>query len=110
VEAVAQYATISASLTAHHPLCHAAMMIVLATAPPERQDEMLDIALDCDLIPKITAYHDEVPVYDMEIFGRAAGLTDEESEQVLDEIMEMRRAAGLSSCICPDDAQLQMVQ
>jgi len=112
IAAVAQYARLSALLPANHPLCHAATIIVIQTVPLERQGELLPIAIELGLIPIPTVYDSEsgMGVYQMEKWGREAGLTDEEMSVAFDEIMRMRTAAGLKECILPYDAELLMMQ
>lgn len=102
-EAMLQYVRISERLGDDHPEVMKALTKALSLSPDWFRDEMYAKAKKMGLIPEPVGYLDNGdPVYSLESVAKAHGISIEEAEQSMDEMLSDRAELGLSSEVITD--------
>ena len=110
-KAFMRYEQMTKVLSVDNPLLFYCIMTVIETAPVDRQAELLRLAIKENLIPVPTGYTESgMPVYRMADLGTRAGMSDEEAQQTLEEILRVRVEDGLGEGFLTDGSNMMLVQ
>ncbi|QBQ54975.1 hypothetical protein [Nitrosococcus wardiae] len=95
-KAMDEHLTLVEKLGDDHPEAMWAMWRVMELAPQELQDSMMAKAKAVGLIPeKPDGYFDNKPVYRLENIAKRLGMTPQEAEVAIYQMIAERQAAGL---------------
>lgn len=82
----------------HHPITEQALILTMHYTPEHIKAEMHQKAKELNLLPPVTGYTDDgEPVYSLEDIAKHFGISFEEAEQHLLQMMDNRQKVGLSS-------------
>lgn len=86
-----------------HPETKRAMLVAMELAPDEIQAQLTAKAKELDLIPEAMGYlADGSPMFSLHDMAKKLGMSTEEAESALKEIMAEREALGLPSEVLID--------
>lgn len=81
-----------------HPITEQALMLTLHYTPESIKEEMHQKAKELNLLPPVSGYTDEgEPMYRLEDIAKHFGISFEEAEQKLLNMMNNRQQVGLSN-------------
>ena len=82
----------------HHPITEQAFMLTLHYTPEHIKAVMDAKAKELNLLPPVSGYtHDGEPMYRLEDIAKHLGMSFEEAEQNLLQMMDNRQQVGLSN-------------
>lgn len=82
----------------HHPITEQALMLTMHYTPEHIKEEMHQKAKELNLLPPVSGYTDDgEPMYCLEDIAKHFGITFEEAEQRLLQMMDNRQKVGLSN-------------
>lgn len=82
----------------HHPITEQALMLTMHYTPEHIKEEMHQKAKELNLLPPPSGYTDDgEPMYCLEDIAKHFGITFEEAEQRLLQMMDNRQQVGLSN-------------
>ena len=82
----------------HHPNTEQAFMLVLHHMPEHVKAEMNAKAKELNLLPPVSGYTDDgVPICTVEDIAKHLGMSPDETEQHIFQMMDTRQKAGLSN-------------
>lgn len=94
--AFARYNQLSSTLGHDHEITKDAFTVLFSLAPEEYVDEAYKIAVEMDLLPEAEGYlEDGSPMYKLDDIAAKIGITIEEAEQSMNEMLAVRVEAGL---------------
>jgi len=94
--ALARYTHLEKTLGHDHDITRAAFTVLFSLAPDEYVEEAHKIAVEMDLLPDATGYlADGTPMFSLNAIAAKLGLSNEDAEQSLFDLMNARRDAGL---------------
>jgi hypothetical protein len=94
--ALKRYSHLSETLGAEHDITKDAFTVLFSLAPDEYIDEAHKIAIEMDLLPEASGYLvDGSPMYKLDDIAAKHGVTIEEAEQSMHEMLAARVEAGL---------------
>lgn len=94
--ALARYSHLSKTLGHDHDITKDAFTVLFSLAPEEYIDEAHKIAVEMDLLPEASGYlEDGSPMYKLNDIAAKNGVTIEEAEQSMHEMLAVRVEAGL---------------
>lgn len=94
--ALARYTHLEKTLGGDHDISRAAFIVLFSLAPDEYVEEAHKIAVDMDLLPDAHGYlADGSPMYRLDDIAAKHGITIEEAEQSMREMLAAKAAAGL---------------
>ena len=92
------YKAMLAQYGEHHPITEQALILTMHYTPEHIKVEMDAKAKELNLLPPVTGYTDDgEPVYSLEGIAKHFGISFEEAEQHLLQMMDNRQKVGLSS-------------
>lgn len=92
------YKAMLAQYGEHHPITEQALILTMHYTPEHIKVEMDAKAKELNLLPPVTGYTDDgEPVYSLEDIAKHFGISFEEAEQHLLQMMDNRQKVGLSS-------------
>lgn len=81
----------------HHPITEQALMLTMHYTPEHIKEEMHQKAKELNLLPPPSGYTDDgEPMYRLEDIAKHFGISPEEAEQQLLQMMSNRQQVGLS--------------
>lgn len=102
-QAMQEYVAISKRLGDDHIEAKKSLTKALSLAPDWFADEMHTKAKEMGLIPEATGYLDNGdPVYSLESIAKAHGISVEEAEQHMNEMLKHRTELGLPDTVITD--------
>ena len=82
----------------HHPITEQALMLTMHYTPEHIKEEMHQKAKELNLLPPPSGYTDDgEPMYRLKDIAKHFGITFEEAEQRLLQMMDNRQQVGLSN-------------
>ena len=82
----------------HHPITEQALILTMHYTPEHIKEEMHQKAKELNLLPPPSGYTDEGdPMYSLEDIAKHFGISFEEAEQRLLQMMDNRQKVGLSN-------------
>ena len=82
----------------HHPITEQALMLTMHYTPEHIKEEMHQKAKELNLLPPPSGYTDDgEPLYQLEDIAKHFGISFEEAEQRLLQMMDNRQQVGLSN-------------
>ena len=82
----------------HHPITEQALILTMHYTPEHIKEEMHQKAKELNLLPPPSGYTDEGdPMYSLEDIAKHFGISFEEAEQRLVQMMDNRQKVGLSN-------------
>ena len=82
----------------HHPITEQALILTMHYTPEHIKEEMHQKAKELNLLPPPSGYTDDgEPMYQLEDIAKHFGITLEEAEQRLLQMMDNRQQVGLSN-------------
>ena len=97
-KAFAHYKAMREQYGEHHPITEQALMLTLHYTPEHIKAEMHQKAKELNLLPPVSGYTDDgEPMYQLEDITKHFGITFEEAEQRLLQMMDNRQQVGLSN-------------
>ncbi|MEB3766375.1 hypothetical protein [Acinetobacter sp. MD2] len=82
----------------HHPITEQALFLTMYYTPEHIKEEMHQKAKELNLLPKPTGYTDDgEPMFSLDDIAKHFGISVEEAEQKLLQMMDNRTAVGLSN-------------
>ena len=82
----------------HHPITEQALILTMHYTPEHIKEEMHQKAKELNLLPPPSGYTDDgEPMYQLEDIAKHFGITFEEAEQRLLQMMDNRQQVGLSN-------------
>ena len=82
----------------HHPITEQAFILTMHYTPEHIKEEMHQKAKELNLLPPPSGYTDDgEPMYSLEDIAKHFGISFEEAEQRLLQMMDNRQKAGLSN-------------
>ena len=82
----------------HHPITEQALILTMHYTPEHIKEEMHQKAKELNLLPPPSGYTDEGdPMYSLEDIAKHFGISFEEAEQHLLQMMDNRQQVGLSN-------------
>ena len=82
----------------HHPITEQALMLTMHYTPEHIKEEMHQKAKELNLLPPPSGYTDDgEPMYQLEDIAKHFGISFEEAEQRLLQMMDNRQQVGLSN-------------
>ena len=82
----------------HHPITEQALILTMHYTPEHIKEEMHQKAKELNLLPPPSGYTDEGdPMYSLEDIAKHFGISFEEAEQRLLQMMDNRQRVGLSN-------------
>ena len=92
------YKAMLAQYGEHHPITEQALMLTMHYTPEHIKKEMDAKAKELNLLPPPSGYTDDgEPMYQLEDIAKHFGISFEEAEQQLLQMMDNRNAVGLSN-------------
>ena len=92
------YKAMLAQYGEHHPITEQALTLTLHYTPKHIKEEMHQKAKELNLLPPPSGYTDDgEPMYCLEDIAKHFGITFEEAEQRLLQMMDNRQQVGLSN-------------
>jgi len=92
------YKAMLAQYGEHHPITEQALILTMHYTPEHIKAEMHQKAKELDLLPPVSGYSDDGdPMYTLEDIAKHFGISFEEAEQRLLEMMDNRKKVGLSN-------------
>ncbi len=92
------YKAMLAQYGEHHPITEQALMLTMHYTPEHIKQEMHQKAKELNLLPPPSGYTDEgEPMYSLEDIAKHFGISFEEAEQQLLQMMNNRQQVGLSN-------------
>lgn len=92
------YKAMLAQYGEHHPITEQALILTMHYTPEHIKVEMDAKAKELNLLPPVTGYTDDgEAVYSLEDIAKHFGISFEEAEQHLLQMMDNRQKVGLSS-------------
>ena len=92
------YKAMLAQYGEHHPITEQALMLTMHYTPEHIKEEMHQKAKELNLLPPPSGYTDEgEPMYSLEDIAKHFGISFEEAEQQLLQMMDNRQQVGLSN-------------
>lgn len=92
------YKAMLAQYGEHHPITEQALILTMHYTPEHIKAEMHQKAKELDLLPPVSGYSDDGdPMYTLEDIAKHFGISFEEAEQRLLEMMDNRQKVGLSN-------------
>lgn len=92
------YKAMLAQYGEHHPITEQALILTMHYTPEHIKVEMDAKAKELNLLPPVTGYTDDgEPVYSLEDIAKHFGISFEEAEQQLLQVMDNRQQVGLSN-------------
>lgn len=96
LKAITTHRLLVESLGLEHPETQKAMMLVMELTPPWMLDQFGDMAKEMNLMPEASGYlEDGTPMFRLEDIAEKLGLSQEEAEAALQEMLADRAAQGL---------------
>ncbi len=90
------YKAMLAQYGEHHPITEQALMLTMHYTPEHIKAEMHQKAKELNLLPPVSGYTDDgEPMYCLEDIAKHFGITFEEAEQQLLQMMSNRQKVGL---------------
>lgn len=97
-KAFEHYKAMLAQYGEHHPITEQAFMLTLHYTPEHIKAEMDAKAKELNLLPPVSGYTDDgEPMYRLEDIAKHLGITFDEAEQQLLQMMDNRQKFGLSN-------------
>ena len=82
----------------HHPITEQALILTMHYTPEHIKEEMHQKAKELNLLPPPSGYTDDgEPMYQLEDIAKHFGISFEEAEQCLLQMMDNRQQVGLSN-------------
>lgn len=82
----------------HHPITEQALILTMHYTPEHIKEEMHQKAKELNLLPPPSGYTDDgEPMYQLEDIAKQFGISFEEAEQRLLQLMDNRQQVGLSN-------------
>ena len=95
--AISRHEHLVETLGIDHPITRQVFLTVMEYAPKEFHDLAHDVAKEMDLIPDATGYlEDGTPMYSLNDIAAKHGISIEEAERTMHEMLASRQAAGLA--------------
>ena len=92
------YKAMLAQYGEHHPITEQALILTMHYTPEHIKEEMHQKAKELNLLPPPSGYTDEGdPMYSLEDIAKHFGISFEEAEQRLLQMMDNRQKVGLSN-------------
>ena len=92
------YKAMLAQYGEHHPITEQALILTMHYTPEHIKEEMHQKAKELNLLPPVSGYTDEGdPMYSLEDIAKHFGISFEEAEQRLLQMMDNRQKVGLSN-------------
>lgn len=92
------YKAMLAQYEEHHPITEQALILTMYYTPEHIKVEMDAKAKELNLLPPVTGYTDDgEPMYCLEDIAKHFGISFEEAEQQLLQVMSNRQQVGLSN-------------
>jgi len=97
-DALKQYVILRDAHGADHELAKDAFILLFSLAPDEYVDEAHNIAVEMNLIPDASGYlEDGSPMYKLGDIAAKNGVTIEEAEKAMSNILEIQSIAGIKN-------------
>ena len=98
LKAFDHYKAMLAQYGAHHPITAQALILTMHYTPEHIKEEMHQKAKELNLLPPPSGYTDDgEPMYQLEDIAKHFGISFEEAEQRLLQMMDNRQQVGLSN-------------
>ena len=92
------YKAMSEQYGEHHPITEQALILTMHYTPEHIKEEMHQKAKELNLLPPPSGYTDDgEPMYQLEDIAKHFGISFEEAEQRLLQMMDNRQQVGLSN-------------
>ena len=92
------YKAMLAQYGEHHPITEQALILTMHYTPEHIKEEMHQKAKELNLLPPPSCYTDDgEPMYQLEDIAKHFGISFEEAEQRLLQMMDNRQKVGLSN-------------
>lgn len=92
------YKAMLAQYGEHHPITEQALMLTMHYTPDHIKEEMHQKAKELNLLPPPSGYTDDgEPMYQLEDIAKHFGISFQEAEQRLLQMMDNRQQVGLSN-------------
>ena len=92
------YKAMLAQYGEHHPITEQALILTMHYTPEHIKEEMHQKAKELNLLPPPSGYTDDgEPMYQLEDIAKHFGISFEEAEQRLLQMMDNRQQVGLST-------------
>ena len=92
------YKAMLAQYGEHHPITEQALILTMHYTPEHIKEEMHQKAKELSLLPPVSGYTDEgEPMYSLEDIAKHFGMSVEDAEQQLLQMMDNRQQVGLSN-------------
>ena len=92
------YKAMLAQYGEHHPITEQALILTMHYTPEHIKEEMHQKAKELNLLPPPSGYTDDgEPMYQLEDIAKHFGISFEEAEQRLLQMMDNRQQVGLSN-------------
>ena len=92
------YKAMLAQYGEHHPITEQALILTMHYTPEHIKEEMHQKAKELNLLPPPSGYTDDgEPMYQLEDIAKHFGISFEEAEQRLLQMMDNRQKVGLSN-------------
>ena len=92
------YKAMLAQYGEHHPITEQALILTMHYTPEHIKEEMHQKAKELNLLPPPSGYTDDgEPMYSLEDIAKHFGISFEEAEQRLLQMMDNRQQVGLSN-------------
>src|SRR5690606_27890804 len=96
-KAFEHYKAMLAQYGEHHPITERALILTMHYTPEHIKEEMHQKAKELNLLPPASGYTDDgEPMYRLEDIAKHFGISFEEAEQQLLQMMDNRQKVGLS--------------
>jgi hypothetical protein len=97
-DAMKQYVILRDAHGEDHELTKDAFILLFSLAPDEYVDEAHNIAVEMNLIPDASGYlEDGLPMYKLDDIAAKNGVTIEEAEKSMSNILEIQSSAGIKN-------------
>ena len=97
-KAFAHYKAMREQYGEHHPITEQALILTMHYTPEHIKEEMHQKAKELNLLPPPSGYTDDgEPMYRLEDIAKHFGISFEEAEQRLLQMMDNRQQVGLSN-------------
>ena len=97
-KAFEHYKAMLAQYGEHHPITERALILTMHYTPEHIKEEMHQKAKELNLLPPPSGYTDDgEPMYQLEDIAKHFGISFEEAEQQLLQMMDNRQKVGLSN-------------
>ena len=97
-KAFAHYKAMREQYGEHHPITEQALILTMHYTPEHIKEEMHQKAKELNLLPPPSGYTDDgEPMYQLEDIAKHFGISFEEAEQRLLQMMDNRQQVGLSN-------------